>query len=243
MEQLVARVRHVRGVVGIQAMQGAGKTFLARYVSAELERSGLRVCALSLDDFYRPHDELEALRAKGNHLFNVRGNPGTHDVRLLLLCLSELKAQKTTKIPRYDKSLHHGRGDRSHFEDAGPVDVVLLEGWCFGFLPVESIHGQDAMTEVNDHLRAFVPIYDLVDLWVILQVPLPEGLDWCIRWRMEAEEKMASSQGDSMTPEETRTFVVNHYFPTYQVYLQRLYDSPPAGALVLQQCENRELLS
>ena len=46
-----------------------------------------------------------------------------------------------SKVPRYDKSAHHGRGDRAPIEEWEVVnrpgeptaDVVLFEGWCVGF--------------------------------------------------------------------------------------------------------------
>jgi len=53
---------------------------------------------------------------------------------------AEVKAGESMYVPQYDKSLHHGRGDRAPFgrwlTATGPVDVVILEGWMLGFTPL-----------------------------------------------------------------------------------------------------------
>jgi len=45
---------------------------------------------------------------------------------------------RNVNIPFFDKSLFNGEGDRvSRGETVeGPVDVVILEGWCVGFFPM-----------------------------------------------------------------------------------------------------------
>ena len=52
---------------------------------------------------------------------------------------------KTVKLPRYDKSLRLGKGDRapqSEWFSVGPadapIDVVLFEGWMLGFSPLST---------------------------------------------------------------------------------------------------------
>lgn len=44
------------------------------------------------------------------------------------------------RVPRYDKSAHGGKGDRVPPAlwgvEGGGWDVVVLEGWCVGFMPV-----------------------------------------------------------------------------------------------------------
>lgn len=48
--------------------------------------------------------------------------------------------ENTLRLPSYDKGLHHGQGDRLPTNQwkkiPGPVDIVLLEGWCLGFYPI-----------------------------------------------------------------------------------------------------------
>ncbi|KAF8316121.1 hypothetical protein DL93DRAFT_2135297 [Clavulina sp. PMI_390] len=104
---------------------------------------------------------------KTNVLLKGRGLPGTHDVPLLAQVLNALYhindepastgpalqqdngnhtnipssdpvVPRTVQIPRYDKSMHSGQGDRLPESDTltGPLDVVILEGWCMGFYPL-----------------------------------------------------------------------------------------------------------
>lgn len=52
--------------------------------------------------------------------------------------VSNYQNEKIVKVPRYDKSLRAGRGDRSKPElwtsiQKSDVDIVLFEGWMLGF--------------------------------------------------------------------------------------------------------------
>ena len=133
-------------LIGLSAVQGAGKTVLA----AELQRAlgepphNVRTVTLSLDDFYLPRAEQVALTARrpANPLLQHRGQPGTHDMALMTAVLASLRRQtRATKIPAYDKAAFAGAGDRVPEEewatvvvnDGSPVRVVLFEGWCVGF--------------------------------------------------------------------------------------------------------------
>jgi D-glycerate 3-kinase len=138
--------------VGVQGPQGSGKTFLtSRLCSllADLPYS-LSVAVLSIDDLYLPHTGLTALAEAHprNRLLHGRGQPGTHDVALGRAILTALKAINDVagtdgpgevSLPVFDKSLFDGAGDRAVEARAvsGPVDVVVLEGWCVGFYPVQ----------------------------------------------------------------------------------------------------------
>ena len=118
----------------------------------------LRPVVLSIDDLYFPYDGLRNIADtyKGNGLLNGRGHAGTHDIELGAQLLQQLhdinssssgaRATKETKIqeikiPKFDKSAHEGYGDRAPETEwspiSGPVDVVICEGWCLGFYPLE----------------------------------------------------------------------------------------------------------
>jgi D-glycerate 3-kinase len=139
--------------VGLQGPQGIGKTTLARSLTTGLASAphSLRVVTFSIDDLYLEYEALQAVARThpGNGLLQGRGLPGTHDVELgrsTLGALSNMgrkrreRAEEIVRIPVYDKSLHSGFGDRLHADKwtvvKPPVDVVILEGWCFGFYPL-----------------------------------------------------------------------------------------------------------
>lgn len=134
--------------VAVQGPQGSGKTFLTTRLKESLSQApnAPSVVVLSIDDLYLPHDRLVAVAQAHpeNRLLQGRGQPGTHDVPLGTEILTRLKRINdpehrgdTVHIPRFDKSLYGGEGDRVSEGTvvSGPVDVVILEGWCVGFYP------------------------------------------------------------------------------------------------------------
>ncbi|KAL2158628.1 hypothetical protein VTH06DRAFT_4110 [Thermothelomyces fergusii] len=147
------RTRHAAGagrrrpfIVGLNGVQGVGKTTLVRALAETLqEREGLPTLVVSIDDFYLTHADQLALAAAhpDNALVQHRGEPGTHDIPLLSAFLAALEAgAHPIPIPQYDKSAFSGQGDRAppstwpSTSAARPPRVLILEGWCVGFRPL-----------------------------------------------------------------------------------------------------------
>jgi len=190
--------------VGVQGPQGSGKTFLTsrlRSLLADPPHS-LSVTVFSIDDLYLPHTGLTALAEAHprNRLLHGRGQPGTHDVALGRSILMGLKAINDgagtgtggpgeVSLPMFDKSLFDGAGDRVPEASVvrGPIDVVVLEGWCVGFYPVQRaeievrwkrrVPGLDGfdmrqfvsledVLQVNDMLGAYVGWWDALDAFI-----------------------------------------------------------------------------
>src|SRR6266571_3929252 len=130
----------------LQGPQGSGKTFLAAQLQTRLQSPphSLRITVLSIDDLYLPHKDLVSLAASENVLWKGRGLPGTHDIDLGVKIFSNLVSRDNSfELPRFDKSLFNGEGDRLPMDGTGPViiqpppvDVVILEGWLVGFHPI-----------------------------------------------------------------------------------------------------------
>ncbi|KAI0062434.1 P-loop containing nucleoside triphosphate hydrolase protein [Artomyces pyxidatus] len=197
--------------VALQGPQGSGKTYLTERVAASL--SPYRVATLSIDDLYLPHSQLLelAISHPSNALLHGRGQPGTHDVPLGLSILHALKNINTSpsmsvRIPFFDKSLFGGEGDRvpeSQWKSvSGPLDVVLLEGWCVGFYPqpradverrigVPPLGLQDTfdmsryalahVLEVNARLAEYAQWWALFDVFVQVRAPAPSPCAWARR--------------------------------------------------------------
>jgi len=66
--------------VGLAGGQGAGKSTLGRLIESACASLGLRVCVLSLDDFYLSRRSRKALARSVQPLLETRGPPGTHDI-------------------------------------------------------------------------------------------------------------------------------------------------------------------
>lgn len=144
--------------VALQGPQGSGKSYLSAHLQKYLQEPpySLRVAVLSIDDLYLPHEELASLASSYplNPLWKGRGQPGTHDIGLGVQILSALQAgDGIVELPRFDKSLFMGEGDRLPMDGTGTtvvqpprLDVIILEGWCVGF---SSISDEDLLARWN----------------------------------------------------------------------------------------------
>lgn len=221
--------------IGLSCPQGGGKTTIVDTLQIMLERELLSCAALSLDDFYRTHEDQLRLASqfKGNRLLELRGNPGTHDMGLALGTLEAMRSKTSgdVQLPRYDKSKFGGRGDRSPPECwnsvRAPVDVVLLEGWCLGFGASEdkATLADPMLKEVNEFLKrgGYEEMHAMMDAWIVVRIPTPQLV---YQWREEAEEAMRSAGKPAMNPEEVEDFV-SRYMASYIQYLPDLYNREP----------------
>lgn len=178
--------------VALQGPQGSGKTSVTERVKEMLsegneDHSPYRVATLSIDDLYLPHAQLNALASThpDNPFLRGRGLPGTHDIQLGLSLLRSLKdinrsGADNIRIPRFDKSLFNGEGDRLPESEwtpiQGPLDVVLLEGWCTGFYPQSRQYIEARMNDVPTVLNV-TPAYSL-DHVLDLNQRLAEYVEW-----------------------------------------------------------------
>ncbi|WP_029916777.1 kinase [Caulobacter sp. UNC358MFTsu5.1] len=215
-------------VVGICGPQGSGKSTTVRVVAALLEARGLKTATLSLDDLYLPLADREALARDVHPLLRTRGVPGTHDVALGLAVLDGLAGEGGTALPRFDKAAD----DRAPVETwpvvEGPVDVVLLEGWCVGARPEPSealaapVNALERERDPDATWRAHVnaalagpyrALFGRLDLLVLFAAP---DFATVLAWRREQEAKLRArlaetgQAGRAMSDDEVAVFV-QHY--------------------------------
>jgi D-glycerate 3-kinase len=216
-------------VVGICGPQGSGKSTTVGVLAALLEARGLKVAVLSLDDLYLPRADREALARDVHPLLRTRGVPGTHDVALGLAVLDGLAGEGETALPRFDKA----SDDRAPAETwpvvAGPVDVVLFEGWCVGARPeppealAAPVNALERERDPDGVWRAYVnaalagpyrALFARLDLLVLFTAP---DFETVLAWRREQETKLRrrlaeAGQGAerAMSDEEVAVFI-QHY--------------------------------
>jgi len=212
-------------VLGISALQGAGKSSLAAALVEAAAARGWSAVAISLDDVYLTRAERAALADEVHPLLRTRGVPGTHDLALLastLDALAQATPERPAAVPRFDK----GRDDRYPQAQwptvAGVPALVLLEGWCLGVTP-EDEAALDVPTNalerdedpdgrwrrwVNAQLANYAPLWARIDALVVLQAP---SWDVVATWRDEAERPLRE-RGDAraMDPTELARFL-QHY--------------------------------
>ncbi len=227
---------HTHGVpvFGITGLQGSGKSTLAAQVAALARSRGLRVAALSIDDFYLRKAEREALGREVHPLLATRGPPGTHDVALALRTLDALRAGEPVALPRFDK-LGDDRLAETQWERIEKAELTILEGW-FLKTPAEDVA---ALTEpvnelerdedpdgtwrrfCNDALRRDYPaLWARIDRLWFLQPPgfavVPE---W--RWQQEQALQARDPSRKAMDRMQVERFVM-HYERTSRQALRAL---------------------
>ncbi|UKZ83340.1 hypothetical protein TrVFT333_011148 [Trichoderma virens FT-333] len=233
-------------VVGLNGMQGIGKTTLVASLAERLNRDGISTVVFSIDDFYLTHEEQLKLAEENpdNLLFQHRGQPGTHDVKLANSVLVSLINSQPTKVPVYDKALFSGQGDRLpeqywtvvNSQGSKPAQVVILEGWSVGFrsLSSEQIeskwnapsrtlykHKLEHLLLLNEKLRLYEALWDCFHVFIQID---SEQAEFVYTWRQEQEDCMRISRGDpqaGMTAEQVQKFV-DGFYPGYELYTESL---------------------
>lgn len=202
-------------LLGINGAQGTGKSTLADFLRLATESMfNWNVAVLSIDDFYCTLAERKALATDVHPLLATRGAPGTHDTDMLAEYLGRLQQLDTSEhvaLPRFDKATDD-RADEQRWPGVeGPIDLVILEGWCVGSMaqpdteldtPVNALEREEDADGtwrrfVNDQLRSrYERIFDQLDFLVFIRAP---SFDAILRWRLEQEKKLA----DASPPESS----------------------------------------
>ena len=211
--------------VGINGCQGSGKStltdFIASYLRAQYQ---LNVTVMSLDDFYLSNEKRKQLAQDIHPLLATRGVPGTHDMSALNHVLTQLIEHKTGfSIPIFNKATDEPFPESQWVAIEKPVNIILLEGWCWGVPPQTNEQLQAPINElelqhdvsgvwrnyVNQQLRSsYEPLYKKMDFWLALQAP---SFDCVYKWRLEQEEKLKArnigiSNSKIMSPTEILNF-------------------------------------
>ncbi|MFZ8927942.1 MAG: hypothetical protein ACO2YY_01930 [Pseudohongiellaceae bacterium] len=258
-EELLVRISAHEGtyVVGISGCQGSGKSTLAALLVKMLNGMlGLRCINLSIDDFYLTHLERQNLAREVHTLLATRGVPGTHDVTLAMNTIRQLSESGQVAVPRFNKAIDDRYPEQDWPQLSGPVDVIVLEGWCLSIGPqneAELEEGINALEQnedadgawrryVNAAIRNdYLDFYGMVDYLVMLKAP---GFDKVYEWRQNQEDKLAAAQSDAagaynriMSPEELQRFI-QHYERVTRHGLQTL----PEKADVVFQLTDRQTI-
>ncbi|XHX77621.1 MAG: glycerate kinase [Stenomitos frigidus ULC029] len=205
-------------IQGILGGQGTGKTTLGAILALILQACGYKTISVSLDDFYKTYDERLRLQERDPRLL-WRGPPGTHDLELGLQTLDALRQvtpERPIALPRFDKSLHNGAGDRTTPTLLSGADIVLFEGWFVGVRPVDPAVFEPAIApittaddrafarDMNTLLSDYLPLWERLDSLIVLH---PVDYRLSKQWRKQAEQQMQATGKPGMSEAEIDVFV------------------------------------
>ena len=221
-------------VLGVQGTQGSGKSTASEFIQLLLQTEyQLTAVVLSIDDFYLTIAERETLGQSVHPLLKTRGVPGTHDVDLAIQTikqLSQLTTNQSTLIPRFEKAIDDRAPQENWSTFTGPVDVIILEGWCIGLKPEQSdnlttpVNSLESQEDATGEWRQFANVnlsgqyqelFSLINKQLVLNAP---SFDCVYQWRLTQEHKLierikqtgASSNIKTLSDDDVKRFI-SHY--------------------------------
>ena len=212
-------------VIGLTGGQGTGKSTISNILKIILKEAySLDTVIFSIDDFYKTLQERKKMSKKINSLFLTRGAPGTHDIKMLLQCIKNLKSNKFKKfiIPKFDKSIDDRSSKSKWLKVKKKPNIVIFEGWCVGAtaqknkdlnLPINKLekHKDNKKIwrkKVNSELKKnYKKVFNLIDKLIFLKVP---SFKYVLKWRLLQEKKLKiTSKGNkTMTDKQIKNFVM-----------------------------------
>ena len=212
-------------IIGLTGGQGTGKSTISNILKIILKDAyNLKTVIFSIDDFYKTLQERKKMSKRINELFITRGVPGTHDSKMLLKCLKNLKNKnfKKMNIPQFDKSIDDRLPKKKWLKVKKKPNIVIFEGWCVGVtaqknkdlkFPINKLekykdNKKNWRKKVNFELKKeYKKIFDLIDKLIFLKVP---SFKYVLKWRLLQEKKLRiTSKGNkTMTDKQIKNFVM-----------------------------------
>ena len=184
--------------IGLAGVPGTGKTTLGQAMAVLGQAYGFSPVVASIDDYYLPLPTRTTAMA-ANPFAIDRGPPGSHDLGWLNRSLDDFAADGQCCIPRFDKGLAGGRGDRNG-SGRHRGDVFLLEGWMVGARPFlvgpDDPHRGASAAERAWCARCGRVLADYTSTWERLHglvLVVPRQWRHSLRWRLQAEARQRRS--------------------------------------------------
>ena len=207
----------------ISGSQGVGKSTLVLILKSVIENIyNKKVMSVSLDDYYFGKKKRLQLSKKIHPLLQTRGVPGTHDIDKLRNHINRFSKKKfPIIIPVFDKLSDDITKKTNTIKKA---DILLLEGWCCGCLPIDkkylckNINKLESDLDKNNIWRNFYndrlqndykKIFKLFDLKIYIQ---PPSFKYVYKWRSDQEKRNLSKSVNKkyMSKKQLEMFI-QHY--------------------------------
>ena len=207
-----------RHLIGLSALPGCGKTTLGQWLEAAAARFGISLSVVSIDDFYLEAAAMQQAMA-GNPWSVPRALPGSHDLQLMQDRIEAWKAGQCVDLPKFDKALRNGHGDRCGWRCCDS-ECLVLEGWFLGCTPLGEGSTLDSGSEhlnpalnaderdyrrvVQERLHDYKPVWNAIDtLW---QLAAPD-LNAPVLWKKQQNETQKNDRGVGLPDQELKGFI------------------------------------
>jgi len=225
-------------IIGLAGGQGSGKTTISSILTLILKRYfKLKVCKVSIDDFYKTREDRKLLSKTKHDLLMTRGVPGTHDINLLLSFFKNIKSKnfKTLQIPTFNKAIDD-RCSKSLWQKIKiKPDVVIFEGWCVGARAqtvsqlkkpinlLEKIYDQDVKwrSYVNKQLKTkYKSLFKQLDELIYLKA---KNFNLLRKWRLKQEKKLWVQKKNKKNLKIMSSGDIIDFMQTYQRITQQMF--------------------
>ena len=202
----------------IAGSQGSGKSTLSIQIKKYFKKFYFKsVVILSIDDFYLSSYKRKQLAKKlKTNLFDTRGVPSTHNLKLLIETVDKLKRNKfPVYIPIFDKVTDD---KKKYNRKINKTDLIILEGWCVGSKPMnleylkknindlEKIKDPNMIWRVayNQALLKYQKLFNKFNYYIFIKIP---NWQYVIKWKYKQELGLRSLRSDNHLKKKLYLFI------------------------------------
>ena len=202
----------------IAGSQGSGKSTLSIQIKKYFKKFYFKsVVILSIDDFYLSSYQRKQLAKKlKTNLFDTRGVPCTHNLKLLIETVDKLKRNNfPVYIPIFDKVTDN---KKKHNRKINKADLIILEGWCVGSKPInpkylkknindlEKINDPNMIwrTAYNQALVEYQKLFNKFNYYIFIKLP---NWQYVINWKYKQELGLRSLRRDNHLKKKLFLFI------------------------------------
>ena len=202
----------------IAGSQGSGKSTLSIQIKKYFKKFYFKsVVILSIDDFYLSSYQRKQLAKKlKTNLFDTRGVPCTHNLKLLIETVDKLKRNNfPVYVPIFDKVTDN---KKKHNRIINKADLIILEGWCVGSKPInpkylkknindlEKINDPNMIwrTAYNQALVEYQKLFNKFNYYIFIKLP---NWQYVINWKYKQELGLRSLRRDNHLKKKLFLFI------------------------------------
>ena len=234
----------------ISGSQGVGKSTLVLILKSVIENIyNKKVMSVSIDDYYFSKKKRLQLSKQIHPLLQTRGVPGTHDLNKLNRHINQFSKKKfPITIPVFDKLTDDITKKKNMINKA---DILLLEGWCCGCLPIDNkylyknINKLESDLDINNIWRNFYnnklqndykKIFKLFDLKIYMQ---PPSFKYVYKWRADQESRNLSK---SVNKKYMNKKQLDRFIQHYEKITKWMIKTMPAEADMLIKVNKNQMI-